>query len=246
MKLYITFNFECDNCVNIYNQIKQKYNYLITNYIEESTHIIAIGGDGYLLVCLNKFISYNKKIYGINGGTKGKILNKFSLNTLIDDINNSDIVTVSPLQVNIGNDIKYAFNEVSIIRKSPQTTHLNINIDKNNIKLIGDGVIISTALGSSGYNYSAGSPILPIKSNLISLMPICCNDPKHWKGSIIDNFTEISVSVIKNIKRPVTLNIDNLNYESIENIKINYSKIKINLLYKNFNKFNFDRHFNNF
>ena len=61
MKLYITFNFECDNCVNIYNQIKKKYNYLITNYIEESTHIIAIGGDGYLLVCLNKFISYNKK-----------------------------------------------------------------------------------------------------------------------------------------------------------------------------------------
>ena len=32
-------------------------------------------------------------------------------------------------------------------------------------KIIGDGLIISTPMGSSGYNYSSGGSILPLNSN---------------------------------------------------------------------------------
>ena len=39
---------------------------------------IVIGGDGYMLKTLKKFYKYKKPFYGINSGSYGFLMNKFS------------------------------------------------------------------------------------------------------------------------------------------------------------------------
>ena len=57
-------------------------------------------------------------------------------------------------------------------------------------------------MGSTGYNYSAGGPILPLNSRLISIVPICPSKPKNWKGAILNNNCIFYISITDLTKRP--------------------------------------------
>ena len=46
--------------------------------ISKSNIIIVIGGDGFMLSTLKKYHRYKKPFYGINSGSYGFLMNKFS------------------------------------------------------------------------------------------------------------------------------------------------------------------------
>ena len=48
------------------------------NEIKKSNLSIVIGGDGFMLQTLKKFYKLNKPFYGINSGSYGFLMNKFS------------------------------------------------------------------------------------------------------------------------------------------------------------------------
>ena len=52
-------------------------------------------------------------------------------------------------------------------------------------ELICDGVLVSTAAGSTAYNLSAHGSIIPLDSNLLALTPISAFRPRRWRGAII-------------------------------------------------------------
>ena len=75
-----------------------------------------------------------------------------------------------------------AINEVSVLRQSRQTTNLSIKCNsKYLIKLISDGVLVSTPAGSTAYNFSVKGPILSLNSKKISVAPISAFRPRGWK-----------------------------------------------------------------
>ena len=66
-----------------------------------------------------------------------------------------------------------AFNEVVIIKNSPtRILDLELSMYGQNVKLRADGLILSTSLGSTAYNYSAGGPIIQNNLDVISITPI--------------------------------------------------------------------------
>lgn len=240
MTIFILYNTETLKCKEIFYSLSKKFKEFIVDKISDCSIIVVIGGDGFFLKCLQKYFSYEKSFYGINGGTVGFLMNKYPDLT---NISKTDKITVNPLEVKIKNQLYYAFNEISIIRNTTQISDLNIYINDQTFNLKGDGLIISSSLGSTGYNYSAGGPILPLESKEIILTAICPYYPRNWKGVVLDCSTIIKVKVNQQNKRSVNISIDNRIYVVSDLLEIKLSNIKVNLLFNEYKKYLFDRNF---
>jgi NAD+ kinase len=147
-----------------------------------------------MLETLKKNISNDKLFYGINSGSYGFLMNKFSPKNFISNISNAKMISISPLQMIVKKKSGifknfYAINEVSILRQSKQTANLSISNKSRSIikKLVSDGLIISTPAGSTAYNMSVYGPILDLDSKKLSLVPISPFRPRRWKGKILSN-----------------------------------------------------------
>ena len=209
------------------------------NSIKNSKIIIVIGGDGFMLQTLKKNKNSKKLFYGINSGNYGFLMNKFSSKTIIKNLSNANMTTISPLEMtvkNIKNQIrKYlAINEVSILRQSRQAASLSINYGSKQIikNLVSDGVLVSTPAGSTAYNLSVHGPILSLNSKKLSISPISPFRPRRWKGKIVSDKSKIIIKNLNPKKRPISAVADNIEIRNAKNIIVKTDqKIKFNLLY---------------
>ena len=93
--------------------------------INNSSLIIVIGGDGFMLQTLKKYHKFKLPFYGINSGNYGFLMNKFSSRDIVKNFSNINMISISPLEMivrNKNNQIKkaIAINEVSVLRQSRQ------------------------------------------------------------------------------------------------------------------------------
>tara|TARA_B100001057_G_scaffold462162_1_gene514870 strand:- start:2696 stop:3466 length:771 start_codon:yes stop_codon:yes gene_type:complete len=209
------------------------------NEVKKSNIIIVIGGDGFMLQTLKKNRNTKKFYYGINSGSYGFLMNKFSKKNIIKNLYKAKMITISPLEMNVKNNKKknkknLAINEVSILRQSRQAASLSINYGSRMIitKLVSDGVLVSTPAGSTAYNLSVHGPILSLNSNKLSISPISPFRPRRWKGKIVSDKSRIIIKNLNPSKRPISAVADNIEVRNAKSviIKTNH-KIKFNLLY---------------
>ena len=206
--------------------------------IKRSNVVIVIGGDGFMLQTLKKNKNLKKSFYGINSGDYGFLMNKFSNNLIIKNLNRAKIINISPLemQVTTKNNTKksIAINEVSILRQSRQAANISIKNNKKNIikKLVSDGVLVSTPAGSTAYNLSVYGPILSLNSKKISIAPISAFRPRRWAGKIVSDKSKVIITNLNPKKRPISAVADNVEIRNAKKIIIKVqSKIKFSLLY---------------
>ena len=199
--------------------------------------MIVIGGDGFMLQTLKKNKKSKKSFYGINSGSYGFLMNKYS-NKLIKNLTKVNTVNISPLEMTVitNNSIKkiLAINEVSRLRQSRQAANLSIKNNSKNIikKLVSDGVLISTPAGSTAYNLSVHGPILSLNSKKISIAPISAFRPRRWVGKIVSDRSKVVVMNLDPKKRPVSAVADNVEVRNAKKILIKIqTKIKFSLLY---------------
>ncbi|MBQ4875003.1 MAG: NAD kinase [Rickettsiaceae bacterium H1] len=225
---YVSLNTEKAN--EVLSDIAKKYQVID---IERNPNllvdvIIVLGGDGFMLRNLHKFIDRKISIYGINCGSVGFLLNNYQKSdNLAKIIDNSYSAKLIPFKIKAidSNGAMYhaiAFNEISILRRTCQATFIQISIN-NSIrldKLIGDGVLIATAAGSSAYNFSAGGSILPINSGLITLTGINVFRPRRWKSALLPSDVKINIKVLDWESRPVVIAADHNELHDIQNIEI--------------------------
>ena len=206
----------------------------------KKTHIVVvIGGDGFMLQTLKKNKGSKKFYYGINSGNYGFLMNKFSKNNVIKNLNKAKMITISPLEMNVKNNQKQnkkylAINEVSILRQSRQAASLSINHGSRVIikNLVSDGVLVSTPAGSTAYNLSVHGPILSLNSKKLSISPISPFRPRRWKGKIVSDKSKVIIKNLNSIKRPISAVADNIEVRNAKNIVIKTNhRIKFNLLY---------------
>ena len=205
----------------------------------KSKLVIVIGGDGFMLKTLKRNEHSSKLFYGINSGSYGFLMNKFSPKNTIKNLSKAKMITISPLVMKVKN--KYglikksiAINEVSVLRQSRQAASLLIKNGKKIVikKLISDGVLISTPAGSTAYNLSVYGPILSLNSKKISISPISAFRPRRWKGKIVSDRSTIEIKNLNPNKRPISAVADNLEFRNAKTITVKTnSKIKFNLLY---------------
>tara|TARA_B100000029_G_scaffold150235_1_gene145483 strand:- start:4 stop:774 length:771 start_codon:yes stop_codon:yes gene_type:complete len=212
----------------------------INSYLpKKSNLIVVVGGDGFMLQTLKKFYKLKKPFYGINSGSYGFLMNKFSTKNTIKNILKSKLISINPLEMTVKNKLgkikkSIAINEVSILRQSRQAASLSIlNGSKKIIKkLVSDGVLISTPAGSTAYNLSVHGPILNLDSKKLSISPISPFRPRRWRGKIISYKSNILIKNLNPKKRPISAVADNVEVRNAKTIFIKTNnKIKFNLLY---------------
>ena len=234
----IKIHFSFDKTIKS-QKLKKKILKKYINYKpKQSNYIVVAGGDGFMLNIIKKYLFLKKPFYGINCGSFGFLMNKFTDLNIEKKILLSKKTTINPLEIKIfGIKNKkniLAINELSLFRQSRQTASLNLKIGKQTVikKLIGDGLLVSTPAGSTAYNLSIYGPILSLNSEKIAITPISPFRPRRWKGKIVSNNSIIKVKNLDSTKRPIAAVADNIEFRNIKSLSIKVNKnIKINLLH---------------
>ena len=219
--------------------LKKKFKRYKNYSLKKCNIIIVAGGDGFMLKVLKKHYKLKKLFYGINCGTIGFLMNKFSSANLEKIIRKTKNFIISPLEIKIltTNKKKFntiAINEISLLRQSRQTAILSLKIKNKSLikKLISDGVLISTPAGSTAYNLSVHGPILSLNSKKLAITPISPFRPRRWKGRVISQNTMVNIKNLSPAQRPVSAVADNHEVRNIKEVQIKVNKkIKFNLLF---------------
>lgn len=150
--------------------------------------IIVLGGDGTVLQAVRETAQYHIPIIGVNLGTLGYMteIEPGNLEEALERLIEGDYKQESRMmltgkiypggqesnaEVNGG----WALNDIVISRRgSLQILKFDIYVNGQFLSSYhADGMIVSTPTGSTGYNLSAGGPIIEPKARLIMLTPIC-------------------------------------------------------------------------
>lgn len=89
-----------------------------------------------------------------------------------------------------------ALNDIVITRRgSLQIINFNIYVNGQLLhRFHGDGVIVATPTGSTGYSLSAGGPIVEPKAELILLTPICPHS-MHNRSIVLSSKDRVTVEI---------------------------------------------------
>lgn len=146
--------------------------------------MIVLGGDGTVLQAARETKKLHIPIIGVNLGTLGYMteIEPANLKESLDRLIAGDYEQESRMMLNGKAYLSdgrteegWALNDIVITRSgSLQIIQFNIYVNGqflNDYKA--DGMIVTTPTGSTGYNLSAGGPLVEPRAKLIVLTPIC-------------------------------------------------------------------------
>ncbi len=144
--------------------------------------ILSVGGDGTFLETAMRVRSTGIPVAGINTGRLG-----FLANIPVEDLGQSidllcsgqyKLVSRSMLEIVcpedlFGDDNAMALNEITIQKADQSMITITVRVDGTFLNTYrADGLIISTATGSTAYNLSVGGPILSPTDDSIIIAPM--------------------------------------------------------------------------
>ena len=252
VKLYVKDTSKAHTIEDIVIQELLNNNFVIDNNNYDIA--ISIGGDGTFIKMLHSN-NFNPNIYyaSINAGSLGFLSSTESnnLKKFIYDLSNNlfNIKNLDVLNTKVFTDTQedyFSINELTIRKNDFSSLRSDVYIDNTLLeKYIGDGLVISTSIGSTGYNLALNGPITDINIKayiLSSIAPInnkiyhslinpmvISNDRKltvvpHESNNlciIVDGII-INIDNVKNIECTISNSIKYIvpkEYNYIENIK---------------------------
>jgi NAD+ kinase len=194
---------------------------------EEADVIVALGGDGFVLQCLHKYMDRGVPIYGMNRGSVGFLMNTYREEGLLERLEHAKAARLYPLhmraQLRNGETAEaLVINEIALTRDTRQAAKIRISVDGKlrMEELIADGVMVATPAGSTAYNLSAHGPIIPIGADVLALTPISAFRPRRWRGALLPHDAVVELEVLELEKRPVLAAADNEEIHSVVRVEI--------------------------
>ncbi len=176
---------------------------------EDAYCMLVIGGDGTMLRAARESKQKHIPLIGVNRGTLGYMteIEPNCLEESLDKLIAGEVQIESRMMLNghvyseTGKDREdWALNDIVISRSgSLQIIKIKIYVNGQFLnEYDADGVIVTTPTGSTGYNLSAGGPIVDPKAKLIMLTPICPHT-LHARSIILspEDVVEIEVSAAR-------------------------------------------------
>ena len=200
---------------------------------------MPLGGDGFMLETLHRFLSRGVPIYGMHRGSVGFLMNAYRPEGLYERLAAAQPVVLHPLEMTArdehgGRHLALAFNEVSLLRESRQAAKLRVSVDGvvRIEELMADGILVATPVGSTAYNLSAHGPIIPLGAGVLALTPISAFRPRRWRGALLPHEARVEIQALETDKRPVSAVADFSEARDVETVEIHENRdISMTLLF---------------
>ncbi len=188
----------------------------IADHPEQAECVLVLGGDGTLLRAATDLVHCNIPFLGINIGGLGFLaeVDKVHIDQALDRLIANDFALENRMML-LGtvNDktgsryVEHALNDIVIVGTSPiQLIYFSLTVNGLLLnRYVADGMIISTPTGSTGYNLSAGGPIIEPRAEMILLTPLCHHSLR-------------SRSIVLSPEDEITITVDTDKYDRIQQL----------------------------
>jgi NAD+ kinase len=144
--------------------------------------IISVGGDGTFLETAKRVNDMGIPVAGLNTGKLGFLANipDADIRGSVEKLCNGEysiierymLTLLSPENI-FENNFNLALNEITIQKADQRMITINVHIDGIHVNTYrADGLIVSTATGSTAYNLSVGGPILTPADGSVVIAPM--------------------------------------------------------------------------
>ncbi len=206
--------------------------------------IITIGGDGTILRAAHEAAPRDVPILGINMGRVG-FMSEIDAADAVDEVGwyldgNARLDERYMLKAVIGGDGQtgapelHALNDVTIGRGAVLRV-IEVETVVDGVHLAdyrGDGVVVATATGSTGYTLSLGGPVMDPESEDYLIKPIATH-MSQFGGVVLRSTSTLELTV--HCANPATLSADGFFDHSLvdgQSVKISHAAIKATFLRK--------------
>lgn len=207
---------------------------------KSSDLIISLGGDGTLLGVYRE-VGTKVPIFGVNLGHLG-FITEFNKNDFYEKLNvvlagKYEIIKKQLFSVTLNYNEKHFFLNDVVFRKNDIARMLSLSVEADSehiYNLSGDGLIVSSTIGSTAYSLAAGGPIVHPSVKALLLTPICPHSLTH-RPLVIPETCEIFIGLIEhNDTAHMTLDGQNVvTIKSRDKIKISKETRRSILVIKN-------------
>lgn len=174
-------------------------------YLEGVQAVLVLGGDGTMLRAAHVLDGHDIPLLGINLGTLGFLteIEESGVFQALDRLLDGDFRLERRMMIEgcVKDRIYHALNDVVITRAGfSRVIGLNVYVNGQLLDTYeADGVIVATPTGSTGYNLSAGGPIVSPKSKVIVVTPISPHSLTA-KSVVLDSSDKIRIEIVKKRK----------------------------------------------
>ena len=193
--------------------------------VEDTECILVLGGDGTFLRAAREYAAYDLPMMGINTGSLGFLTQASGENALeaVDHLIADEFILTKRTELLCsydGLEKITALNDVVISRGGySHLVGIMIFVNDNLFSVYeGDGVIISTATGSTGYNLSTGGPIMAPGVNALLITPICPH-ALGVRSFVISGDDKVKIKIRGNRHRessPAYVTVDGEDYTTLD------------------------------
>jgi NAD kinase/nicotinic acid mononucleotide adenylyltransferase len=184
--------------------------------VEEDPNLIMVfGGDGSMLHAIQQHWRKRVPFFGVNAGHLGFLLN--DSRALADDaaiealwsetllVHHMPMLHVELLTRSEGWRSGLTFNDAWVERATGQSAWLEVKVDGQVRlpKVVSDGVLVSTAAGSTAYARSMGASPLLADTDAWLLVGSNVMEPIQWKSSLLSLSSVVEVKSLHVEKRPL-------------------------------------------
>ncbi|MCR5357893.1 MAG: NAD(+)/NADH kinase [Lachnospiraceae bacterium] len=163
--------------------------------------VLVLGGDGTLIQVAGALAGRDIPLLGINLGTLGYLagVEKDNIMPTLDRLINDDYDVEERMMLSAvtGGNESTALNDIVISRLGDlRIVRYMIYVNNRCLSVYeADGIIVSTPTGSTGYNLSAGGPIVEPNASLILVTPICPHT-LNTRAVVLSAEDEIRIEVL--------------------------------------------------
>jgi NAD+ kinase len=206
---------------------------------ETADIIVPLGGDGFMLETLHRYLDRGVPIFGMHRGSVGFLMNAYEPAGLRERIARAVPVRPVPLEMlardTAGNHHRaLAINEVSLLRETRQAAKFRVSVDDvvRLDELMADGILIATPVGSTAYNLSAHGPIVPLGAGVLALTPISAFRPRRWRGALLPHNARVRFDMLEVEKRPVSAVADYTEIRDVVSVTVRENtEVSLTLLF---------------
>lgn len=202
---------------------------------QEPDLIVPIGGDGYFMHCVRRNWRRFIPFFGVNAGHVGYLLN---------DCATLEELFAAPLKLHQLQMLyceaeaetptgekkilsELAFNDAWLERSTGQTALIRIlvNGEERIRRVRGDGVLVSTAAGSTAYAQALGASPVPVGTPLIQLVGSNIVSPPNWRPVHLNEDDCVEFESVDSSKRPCRGFVDSVDVGIVTRMLIRTSRV---------------------